>query len=599
MTVKKQLHPLVWAFFMSCSLGIVSCVDSKYDLDKDIDMTVNVGGEYLTIPAGGTEQALLSTIIEVEKDDMLQPDENTREYHLTKKETITGSEFKVNPVMADAVDETGSPISAVTPEDFPSSGDKFDVSPKDESSTTKVSSTISVEDDVKALKWVNGTAPSKMNIQMDLTPGFQYDAITLTNIRIEFPEVLKLENTSSTGKLENNVLTIDKHVINSSSSAEGESAWTIELAVKGYNLEAKTGVSGANPIENGKISINDDVLVKMTVSVNGVQSNQTIKKLEIVPHITLDEMEIGEICGRIDPEINIDPTKFTLDDLPDFLSDDATELDIKNPVFSLNTNNPIGAPILTNLVMKSFKNGQKDPIAEVTVNDIELAKNTGEDGDRRVVIAREEEDYQADEVAVVPNLNDLIKKIPDYIEVSMEPRVDSENFYELEVKDYQINDGLCDVDIPLTFGSNLLIVYNDSIKDLQKDLEDLDIISFKKAVVTLTAASTIPLKMTLNADDVDIKDKAGRPIENIKVSIGEGKETVNPSTDGTTEAESEVEIILESDNAFDTLSRIDRICFKLKADSKESSGVPLKDTQWIQVKKSALQVPGGVNIDLN
>ena len=70
---------------MSCSLGIVSCVDSKYDLDKDIDMTVNVGGEYLTIPAGGTEQALLSTIIEVEKDDMLQPDENTREYHLTKK----------------------------------------------------------------------------------------------------------------------------------------------------------------------------------------------------------------------------------------------------------------------------------------------------------------------------------------------------------------------------------------------------------------------------------------------------------------------------------------------------------------------------------
>ena len=320
MIVKKQLHPLVWAFFMSCSLGIVSCVDSKYDLDKDIDMTVNVGGEYLTIPAGGTEQALLSTIIEVEKDDMLQPDENTREYHLTKKETITGSEFKVNPVMADAVDETGSPINAVTPEDFPSSGDKFDVSPKDESSTTKVSSTISVEDDVKALKWADGTAPSKMNIQMDLTPGFQYDAITLTNIRIEFPEVLKLENTSSTGKLENNVLTIDKHVINSSSSAEGESAWTIELAVKGYNLEAKTGVSGANPIENGKISINDDVSVKMTVSVNGVQSNQTIKKLEIVPHITLDEMEIGEICGRIDPEINIDPTKFTLDDLPDFLS---------------------------------------------------------------------------------------------------------------------------------------------------------------------------------------------------------------------------------------------------------------------------------------
>lgn len=599
MVVKKQLHPLVWAFLMSSSLGIVSCVDSKYDLDKDIDMTVNVGGEYLTIPAGGTEQALLSTIIEVEEDDMLQPDETTREYHLTKEETISGSEFKVNPVIADAVDEKGSPIKAVSEKDFPSSGDKFNVAPKDESSTTSVTSTITVEDDVKALKWADGKAPSEMNIQMDLTPGFQYDAITLSDIRIEFPEVLKLGSNPSAGKLENNILSIDKQVINSSDQIAGKPAWTIKLNVNGYNLEAKSGVTGANPIENGKISIDDQVVVKMTVSVSGVKSAQTNKVLEIIPHITLSEMEIGKIYGRIDPEINIDPTKFTLDDLPDFLNDDATELDIKNPVFSLNTNNPIGAPILTDLKMKSFKNGQKDPIAEVTVNDVELAKNTGDNGDRHVVIAREEGNYEADEVSVVPNLNDLIKKIPDYIEVTMEPRVDSENFYELEVKNYQINDGLCDVDIPLTFGSNLLIVYNDSITDLKKDLEDLDIISFKKAVVTLTAASTIPLKMTLNADDVTIKDKAGRQIENIKVSIGEGKETVQPSTDGTTEAESEVEIILESDNAFDTLSRIDRICFKLKADSKESAGVPLKDSQWIQVKKSTLQVPGGVNIDLN
>ena len=41
----------------------VSCVDSRYDLDKDIDMTINVGGEYLTFPVGSTDTTFLSKLI--------------------------------------------------------------------------------------------------------------------------------------------------------------------------------------------------------------------------------------------------------------------------------------------------------------------------------------------------------------------------------------------------------------------------------------------------------------------------------------------------------------------------------------------------------
>lgn len=36
----KKTYPL-WAFLLSFPLWTVSCVDNKYDLDKDIDMTVN------------------------------------------------------------------------------------------------------------------------------------------------------------------------------------------------------------------------------------------------------------------------------------------------------------------------------------------------------------------------------------------------------------------------------------------------------------------------------------------------------------------------------------------------------------------------------
>lgn len=42
----------LWALSL---FGMVSCVDNDYDLSKDIDMSVTVGGNDLTIPASDTK----------------------------------------------------------------------------------------------------------------------------------------------------------------------------------------------------------------------------------------------------------------------------------------------------------------------------------------------------------------------------------------------------------------------------------------------------------------------------------------------------------------------------------------------------------------
>ena len=104
----KKTYPL-WGFLLSFPLWTVSCVDNKYDLDKDIDMTVNVGGEHLTIPAGSSDTAYLSKIIEVEEGDILQPDATTRVYHLTKKDDINVEPTTVKEV---TIDETTTNLSS-------------------------------------------------------------------------------------------------------------------------------------------------------------------------------------------------------------------------------------------------------------------------------------------------------------------------------------------------------------------------------------------------------------------------------------------------------------------------------------------------------
>ena len=46
------------------SFSAVSCFDDKYDLKKDIDMTVTVGGEKMVIPLGDTEEMTLDKLID-------------------------------------------------------------------------------------------------------------------------------------------------------------------------------------------------------------------------------------------------------------------------------------------------------------------------------------------------------------------------------------------------------------------------------------------------------------------------------------------------------------------------------------------------------
>ena len=92
----------------------------------------------------------------------------------------------------------------------------------------------------------------------------------------------------------------------------------------------------------------------------------------------------------------------------------------------------------------------------------------------------------------------------------------------------------------------------------------------------------------------------GNELTAVKKTIEEDKQYVTESTDGEKPVTSELVLNLTSeDTAF--LSKIDRICFKITAvtGTTTTTGVPLKDTQWLKITSIKLSVPGGVNVDLN
>lgn len=575
----KKMYPL-WGVLLSFPLWTVSCVDNKYDLDKDIDMTVNVGGEYLTIPAGSSDTTFLSKIIEVEEGDMLQPDVTTHVYHLTKKDDIS-----VEPTVVAQVTINGAETSLEKGLAEFSIGDEVaatvDVELDESNSLEAVADDI--DEALKELGALEAQTPATMTVTFEFDGGLKFDEVKAKNLKVKFPDFLVFEK----GEVEEgNTLTLNETL----------STTPRKLNVIGYRFGDKPGEG--IPVVDGNISIKKEVFMQGVVQVVNASGSGELK---MTMYVTLDEMTVNSVTGVIQPNIEAETTKIELNDLPDFLKDEDTRLDITNPVILLKADNPLETDVEIDAVLTPKKNN-----VNIEGHEVKIGTGYGQNkvalipGTNIIALSRTGECSieGVTENIKVEDINNLLETIPDDIDVNLQPIVRNENYYNAELgKEYDLPASY-EVDVPLSFEQGLNIVYNDSVQDLNKDLNDLDKVSLKNAKIMLSVDNAIPLKLQLKAENVQIKDVYGNELTAVKKTMEEDKQYVTESTDGEKPATSELVLSLTSDDtAF--LSKIDRICFKITAVPGSATGVPLKDTQWLKVTSVKLSVPGGVNVDLN
>lgn len=585
----KKMSPL-WGFLLSFPLWTVSCVDNKYDLDKDIDMTINVGGEYLTIPAGSTDTTFLSKIIEVEEGDILQPDATTRVYHLTKKDDINVEPTTVKEVTVGAtttdlesieiVNNTG--VSFSEPEvsaDITTSGD-FEATAND------------IDEALKELGSLRAKTPVDLNLTIDFNisgGNLTFNQVKANKLKLVFPDYIVFKEDEG---IQDNELILDEEVL----SVNG-SSYTRTLKVEGYKFSDAAG-SGMKLNAEGSLTIEGNISMEGDVVTSGISGTGA---LALVPKAVLEEMTVNSVTGVIQPKIEAETTKIELNDLPDFLKDEDTRLDITNPVILLKADNPLETDVEIDAVLTPKKNN-----VNIEGHEVKIGTGYGQNkvalipGTNIIALSRTGKCSieGVTENIKVEDINNLLETIPDDIDVNLQPIVRNENYYNAELgKGYDLPASY-EVDVPLSFEQGLNIVYNDSVQDLNKDLNDLDKVSLKNAKIMLSVDNAIPLKLQLKAENVQIKDVYGNELTAVKKTMEEDKQYVTESTDGEKPATSELVLSLTSDDtAF--LSKIDRICFKITAVPGSATGVPLKDTQWLKVTSVKLSVPGGVNVDLN
>ena len=585
MMLNTKKRPLIAAALLLTSFGITtSCIDNSYDLNKDIDMTISAGGEHLAIPVGYTEKITLDKIIELDEGDDLQIVDG--EYHLLKKDNIDETNTSVKLV---TVNESSNPIEPIRIISGNHDNNVHDIFISNAESEGFINAEAhGVDKAVIEIGSLAADMPTTLTLKLKLGGEISTSLVKVGTMTITFPNFIQFEKENG---LNGQTLTMTDVQI------EPYSGFTKEPKINKYVFGKEYGEGNRVDEENGdrilKIE-NQEIKIEMQgINVTTPSGNGS---LNITPTITLAEMAVSEVYGTIQPDIDVKPTEVELNNLPDFLQDDEIRLDITNPVFSFNANNPLNTDVEMDGVLTGYKDGQVTKTVKIGSGNGGASITLKPSGDKQqtISIVRDEKtvvEANATKV-VVPNLNDIIETIPDHINVELKPAVKTEQYYTVNLgQDYTLNSAY-DIDIPLSFGSNLKIVYEETLDNFDLDLEDVDI---KKAVLSINAVNTIPLAMEIKNDNVSALDANGNVIKDIDVTV-EG--TITESKDGKTEVSSALNVNL-NETAEGAISKLDGLKLKITAVPGQATDVQLLNTQWMQLKDMKLKIPNGIKVDLN
>lgn len=328
-------------------LGLFSCIDNDYDLNKDINLEISVGGN-LSLPIGKTDTIRLSRMIE--EGDVLHVIDG--KYVINKADNISENIDAIDPVVIDNFAPDFTPYTrrfeAQTGEipdipglEVPDIEVEFEA---DIHTTEHFNISTEIPTEVKAVKSIkvtdnNGqTLLTTLDIAISGMPAF-IPRLYLVGVELKFPQVLDFDIEAS-----NEIVRDGASIFISKTVELNQGSGKISIPVTVYGF--------SNPIvENGTLILTDEIAIngkiyadKQTVGANDLE-NTTIN---IQPDLTLPtpQIRVDKVAGTIVPNVNIN-TSVSLSDLPDFLKEEGTALEVKDLSLGLSVQNPIEAPIST------------------------------------------------------------------------------------------------------------------------------------------------------------------------------------------------------------------------------------------------------------
>lgn len=545
-------------FFLLGGFLLSGCTDSSYDV-SDIDGTIGIGGDSLSLPGNNsTSSLMLKDILELQDSDFIKVD--AAGYYLFEKnaDNANTSSASVAQMSADPKKITGYDIV------IPFSGSN--------NARKKARSKVSADDflpytysnTLSAFEYNFTDIPAEIKdlssatVNATLTATIAFSGLhsyfdKVSRISLTFPKFLKVTavkngSTTATPDANNQVTFADV-------STNGTQ--TFKIVTSGLDFNAtETDASNQLTFKAGEsIYANGFVTVSMTLAKSDlVATALPTSNVTLGVNAEMDKLNITSATGKFAPSFNFDNLgNVTLNDIPNFLTDKDVCMDLYNPQINLNMNSsmPINGKITGTLVSKDAKGNQ---IASVSIPEMTVPKNANS----VISIRKQNETAGGDtSVVVVPNLSDVIKTIPYTISFeNVTAKGDASTTETIDLgKDYTITSKYS-MSTPLTFDSDAKIVYRDSVNDWNKTVKDM---AFKEEngtingtiVITADATNQLPIYLTLSAYAIDANNDS---ISTDKISVVVDG-TIAASADASTPASSAIKVTVKpkTNSIFKTL----------------------------------------------
>lgn len=629
-------------------MSAVSCVNEEYDLNKDIDTTININGD-ISAPLGSTEAIMIGDFLAIdEENSALVADPQTGDYslHVEAEEPISqkinidrvnlnpdelirdgGFSVKVNvqSLVDDAYKGTlddNTSVEGITISDA-------DLLSGSETTEINISQDVSeMMGTVKALGTVYLDTP------IELSLGVSTGAVTVkSGMTLEFPEYVRLElseNYDFCSIQDGYTLVFDSDV------EVGQEGLAVLMNMTEIHLDDLHAADPDQGLVDNSIVVNQNITISgLKIDANASDFGSTYGDMptELDLDITMNatSMVVEGGMAVIEPDITVGNQTIPVGEMPDFLTGNDMVLDIYNPAIILDVTNTSPVSILFTAKLDGLDAEGKSilddgPIAVGSDISSALGAILLEPGTSKMYLSARSMDVSGEPGAknvVIDRLTDIVKRIPyeialtdvtavvpvkgdgsggylpsDYVEFTFP--VDGTSGLEY---DFNVN---YSVDVPLAFGEELKLTYPYDITGLNETLnpesseEGADdggmTIRLEQAQIKMTFVNTIPLNMEVTASPIDVDGNIiSDPSLSVELKAADGGTAMIAA--GAVGRETSCPTVINVTADVESLKKLDGFRLNITGTSGGSYiNVPLNSNQYVRIADMSVRINGGVQL---
>jgi hypothetical protein len=331
-----------------------------------------------------------------------------------------------------------------------------------------------------------------------------------------------------------------------------------------------------------EISIDGRIFVKGEhVKIDDIKDD--VIKMDFVA--SLSDINILKIEADVDFQMEQIQQSISLSELPDFLKSENVCLDLYNPYIVLEVTTNVGIPIKGTMNIKSFKEGG-EPVVDAFEFDIELPYSESKDVvvNKSIWIGGDEKGVPADAIFVKGDIAQIIKSIPDVLEITIDAGTDASKTSVIETTADYILDVNYRFVLPLAFGEDMKLELSDTLDVSEAGIGE--ILKMGEIHLVGEVVNSLPLQFEMN---LQMLDESSQPMNTEDIAL----KIASCSSEGTP-SETSFKLVSAAKDG-ENMTRLKSLKVSFIVTSGKAAGVPVTDESFVQAN-IGVNIPKGINI---